>query len=458
MKLFFGIVFSAVILGYALHLLIQAIKHKKIVPLAIFFGLLGVYALSFYNELAFYIFWNILLIPQILFTVYVFVFMIVSLTRKKTNTALEKTSNDEELLTVSIVVAVHDEENVVVDTVTNLLQLNYPKELYDITFIDDFSNDSTLALLRTYKDQIQVIDRSTMASSRQLKGKPAAINENIDALKGELICILDADSVIEKDFLRRLVPKFKNPNLGIVQARNIFYNKNKNIVTLLTALDIYSMQHTIYIPVSKLGFGMFEGRAGVFRKKIFKDIEGFDPALPGEDFDFAYRVGLSGHQVQYEDSVFSKEQVTETINEWYKQRKRWLANHVLSCFKNLKGLYETKNLTTSRKIAALFFMLNLAYAFSFNFLGPLMLINEFRYESILPYIFIISFSLTVVFFCCSYILRTGKLWLLPLIPVMIIYYWTFTVIQTWVLINEKLIKIKLSYKKAYHRKPLSNEV
>ncbi|AXG70717.1 beta-monoglucosyldiacylglycerol synthase [Kordia sp. SMS9] len=458
MKLFFGIVFTAVILGYALHLLLQAIKQKKIVPLAIFLGILGMYTLSFYNELAFYICWSIFLIPQILFVVYVFIFMIVSITRKKTNTLSDKKIRDEELKFVSIVVAVHNEENVVEDTIHNLLQLDYPKDHYDITFIDDFSKDNTLELLLKYKDQIQVIDRSQNASSTQLKGKPAAINENIDRLKGELICILDADSVIEKGFLQRIVPKFKNPNLGIVQARNIFYNKDKNIVTRLTALDIYSMQHTIYIPVSKLGFGMFEGRAGVFRKKIFKDIQGFDPALPGEDFDFAYRVGLSGYDVHYEDTVFSKEQVTETISEWYKQRKRWLANHVLSCFKNLKGLYKTENLTLSRKIAALFFMLNLAYAFSFNFLGPLMLINEFRYESVLPYVFIISFSLTVVFFCCSYILRTGKLWLLPLIPIMIIYYWTFTVIQTWVLINEKLINIKLSYKKAYHRKPLSNEV
>ncbi|MCL7753094.1 glycosyltransferase [Polaribacter sp. Z022] len=458
MKIFFGSVFTLVIVFFCVHVLIQSIKYKRIVPFAILIGTVCFYLLCFLNEFVFHLAWSLLLISQILFLTYVFCFMIVSLKRKKVVSNI-KTDEDKNVLKyVSIVIAVHNEENVVDDTVNNLLNLNYPKDYYDITFIDDFSKDKTVEVLMNYSDQINVIDRSLTSDTNVMRGKPAAINENINTFKGELICVLDADSIIEKDFLKKLVPKFKDKNMGLVQARNIFYNKNRNFITRLTSLDIYSMQHTIYIPISSLGFGMFEGRAGIFRKDLFKKLNGYDTSLPGEDFDFGYRVSLEGYTSNYEDNVFSKEQITETFNEWLKQRKRWLGNHVLSCFKNLKPLYTNKNLSFSRKVAAFFFMINLLYAFTFNFFGPLMLINEFKYQSSYSYVFIISFSLTVFFFCSSYIFRSTKIWLIPLIPIMIIYYWGFTVIQTWVFINEKVLNIKLSYKKAFHRKPLTNEI
>jgi cellulose synthase/poly-beta-1,6-N-acetylglucosamine synthase-like glycosyltransferase len=458
MNIIFGSLFTLVILSFCFLLLIKSIRLKKIIPLIILIVTICFYLLCFFNKFIFHIAWILFLIPQILFLLYVFFFMMISLFKRKvtSNKDIDKEKNIYK--SVSIVVAVHNEENVVTDTINNLLNLNYPKEYYDITFIDDFSKDKTVEILKSFNDKINVIDRSLVTDANVMRGKPAGINENIDKFKGELICVLDADSIIEKDFLNKLIPKFEDENLGMVQARNTFYNKNFNFITRLTSLDIYSMQHTIYIPLSSLGFGMFEGRAGIFRKEVFKKLNGYDTSLPGEDFDFGYRVTLEGYNSYYDNSVFSKEQITETFYEWLKQRKRWLGNHVLSCFKNLKPLYDNKDLSFSKKIAAFFFMINLLYAFTFNFFGPLMLISEFKYTSSYSYIFILSFSLTVIFFCFSYILHTMKIWLILLIPIMIIYYWIFTIIQTWVFINEKVLNYKLSYKKAFHRKPLTNEI
>jgi cellulose synthase/poly-beta-1,6-N-acetylglucosamine synthase-like glycosyltransferase len=384
--------------------------------------------------------------------------MMISLFKRKVTSNKDIDKEKSVYKSVSIVVAVHNEENVVADTINNLLNLNYPKEYYDITFIDDFSKDKTVEILKSFNDKINVIDRSLITGTNVMRGKPAGINENINKLKGELICVLDADSIIEKDFLKKLAPKFLDKNIGLVQARNIFYNKDHNFITRLTSFDIYSMQHAFFIPSSNLGFGMFEGRAGIFRKDLFIKLNGYDTSLPGEDFDFGYRVGLEGYTSNYEHKVFSKEQITETYNEWLKQRKRWIGNYVLSCFKNLKPLYNNKNLSFSSKMAAFYPMINLLSAFTFNFFGILILISEFKYHSPYPYIFIVSFILTVIFFCLSYIFHSMKIWLILLIPVMTIYYWIFTIIQTWVFINEKVLNYKLSYKKAFHRKPLTNEI
>ena len=210
--------------------------------------------------------------------------------------------------------------------------------------------------------------------------------------------------------------------------------------------------------MSIYGFGMFEGRGAIFRKNVFKELKGFDSSLPGEDFDFAFRTSLLGYTIKYEEETTSNEQVTETILEWHKQRKRWLANYVLSFLKNLPSLYKTKNVSLSSKISASFFTFNLLWAFTFNFFGPLILINEFKYSTEYSLICIISFCLIVFFYCSSYIFKHKKISLILYIPIMIIYYWIFTIIQTWVLINEKVLNTRLFYKKALHRKPLLNEI
>jgi len=365
MKILVGVAMTIVVLIFCFYVILKSIKHKKPIPLLIVLATVSIYIGCYFNNNFLHLIWNLLLIPQILFLLYVFTFMCISLSKNKKGLKINKSQVNKNLEFVSIVLSVHNEENVVEKTVESLLNINYPKELYDITFIDDFSTDNTVEILMKFKDAINIVDRSLDKDKNLLRGKPAAINENINKLKGGLICILDADSVVEKDFILKLVSNFEDKNLGIVQARNISYNINHNLVTLLTALDIYSMQHAIYKPLNILGFGMFEGRAAMFRKKVFNEAEGFDPFLPAEYFDFGYRVGLLGYKIKYEELVFANEQVTETASEWLKQRKRWLASHVLSCFKNLKNLYRTDQITLSKKISASFFISNLLWAFTF---------------------------------------------------------------------------------------------
>lgn len=455
MNLLIGIAMSTVVILLCVYVIYKSIQNKKIIPLLIVIATVLFYVGCYLYIDFFYLAWTILLIPQILFLLYVFVFMCISLFSRTKKTDI----SNKKFEFVSIILSVHNEENVIEKTVENLLNINYPKEFYDITFIDDFSTDNTLNILKKFNDRISIVDRSINNDKNTLRGKPAAINEYINKLKGELICILDADSLIEKDFILKLVSNFRNKKIGIVQGRNISYNRNINLISLLTAFDIYSMQHTIYKPLSFLGFGMFEGRAAMFRKDVFKEVGGFDPFLPAEDFDFGYRVGLEGYEIKYEEFVFANEQVTETPLEWYKQRKRWLSSHVLSCFKNLKDLYRTEKISSSKKISASFFISSLLWAFTLNFFGPLLLINEFTfYSKYYPYIFISCFSLTISFFCLSYVLQSKKIQLIIFIPIMLIYYWIFTIIQTYVLFSEKILNIKLSYKKALHRKPFLDEI
>jgi cellulose synthase/poly-beta-1,6-N-acetylglucosamine synthase-like glycosyltransferase len=99
-------------------------------------------------------------------------------------------------------------------------------------------------------------------------GKAAALNEIIKRIDSDLVCVFDADSKPEKDFLLKCTGYFENTEVALVQGRNAQLNATDTLVSLLTTFDIYSMQFSIYYPITKFGFGIFEGRGAIFRRKV----------------------------------------------------------------------------------------------------------------------------------------------------------------------------------------------
>src|SRR3990172_1057276 len=66
--------------------------------------------------------------------------------------------------------------------------------------------------------------------------KAGALNAGLAVAPGELIAIFDADCVPPRDFLRRMVPWFSESDLGCVQARWSFLNRNRSVLTRVQAL------------------------------------------------------------------------------------------------------------------------------------------------------------------------------------------------------------------------------
>lgn len=451
-----GILFSIFLFFVLSRLIFKGIVNKKITPILLVLSIIILFMLSYNNKIVFVSFYTLLLLPNVVFLMFVIYYFYVSVINKKKPIETNRDYNNHPF--ISILIAVHNEEDVIEKTINNLLSLNYDKELYDINIIDDFSNDSTLDILKGFGNKINLIDRSINPKDDLIRGKPAGVNDNINSLKGDLVCIIDADSLLEKDFLLKTTPYFKDEEVAIVQGRNKFYNEKNNLISRLTSFDLYSLQHSVYVPLDMLGFGMFEGRAAVLRKDVFKEVGGFDPTLPAEDFDYSYRVGLKGYKVIYERMACSEEQITETPKEWLKQRRRWLSSHVMACFKNLNNLYNSRILDIRTKVTTTYFILSLLFSFTFNLFGPLILIDNFKHFSGISNLFFASFTLTVTFFCLTYIVYSKRIGLLFLLPVMILYYYLIGNIITWVFLNEKILKLNVTYEKAIHRKPIVNEI
>ena len=157
---------------------------------------------------------------------------------------------------VTIIVPAFNEENSILLTVDSLLALDYPAK--EIIVVDDGSNDRTLANLIERFDLIQMdlIYRSRVKAAKPTSfyhnphlpmltvvskpngGKPDALNVGINLARSPYFCTVDADCIIEKDALLRLMgPVIRSPintvlSAGIVRILNGCKTKDGQVVDI----------------------------------------------------------------------------------------------------------------------------------------------------------------------------------------------------------------------------------
>lgn len=119
----------------------------------------------------------------------------------------------EALPSVSLIVAAHDEEEVIAAKVANALALDYPRELLEVIVASDGSTDRTAALAREAgADEVLELERA---------GKVPAQNAAAERARGEVLAFSDANATWEPRALRELVGPFGDPGVAYVcgQAR-----------------------------------------------------------------------------------------------------------------------------------------------------------------------------------------------------------------------------------------------
>lgn len=114
----------------------------------------------------------------------------------------------EEPPRVSLIVAAHDEEEVIAAKVANALALDYPRERLEVIVASDGSSDATVERARAAgADLVLDLPRG---------GKVAAQNAAAEQASGEILAFSDANSVWGRDALRHLVEPFADPAVGYV--------------------------------------------------------------------------------------------------------------------------------------------------------------------------------------------------------------------------------------------------
>jgi cellulose synthase/poly-beta-1,6-N-acetylglucosamine synthase-like glycosyltransferase len=109
---------------------------------------------------------------------------------------------------VSLIVAAHDEEEVIERKVRNALGLDYPRERLEVIVASDGSSDRTVELAR--------IAGADLVLELPRAGKVAAQNAAVERARGELLAFSDANAFWAPDAMRQLVASFTDPRVGYV--------------------------------------------------------------------------------------------------------------------------------------------------------------------------------------------------------------------------------------------------
>lgn len=275
----------------------------------------------------------------------------------------EKLRELKEYPFVSIMIPAHNEEVVIERTLYSMINLNYPKDKYEIIIINDNSKDNTGKVIENIKLEYSNINikHVEVIGERGGKGKSNALNIGYEQAIGEYIVIYDADNTPNGMALRYLVNEItSNPNYGAVIGKFRTRNKEKNMLTKFINIETLSFQWMAQAGRWKLfKLCTIPGTNFILRRSIIDEIGGWDTSAIAEDTEISFRIYEMGYKIAFMPLAETFEQEPETVKVWLKQRSRWVNGNIYVLVKNLKKLHKIKN-------AGVYF--DLFYFFSVYFL------------------------------------------------------------------------------------------
>ena len=215
---------------------------------------------------------------------------------------------------ISVIVPAYNEEKVIQTTIESLLATDYPDK--EIVVVDDGSKDNTLNLVMQYKDRVKVIHKEN-------GGKASALNQGLLYTTGDIVTIVDADTIIGNSALKHIARAMTGENVAAA-AGNIKIRNKTNWLTWCQALEYLSG-----IQIMRRGLDYFgaitivPGALGAFRKKNLEEAGTYHKETLVEDYDATLKVLRSGMIVNGSNKAVAYTQAPPTFGDFYKQRKRW---------------------------------------------------------------------------------------------------------------------------------------
>jgi cellulose synthase/poly-beta-1,6-N-acetylglucosamine synthase-like glycosyltransferase len=265
---------------------------------------------------------------------------------------------------ITLIVPAHNEEAFIVESVRALSELYYPD--LEIVVVNDGSSDNTLLRLKTefqlhearllYFPQIPTarvratyktgIDPRLLVLDKESAGcKADAINAGINAASSPYVCVVDADSILEKDSLLRIMAGVFSDSHRVVAAGGIVrvlngceLSKGELRKVGLPRQAIETMQVIEYLRAFLIGreawayfkaLPIISGAFGIFSTDLVRQVKGFRPDAIGEDFDLVVRMHRWLHEqkkdyhIAFVPDPTCWTEVPSDLHSLGRQRARW---------------------------------------------------------------------------------------------------------------------------------------
>ncbi|KAK4434294.1 putative xyloglucan glycosyltransferase 12 [Sesamum alatum] len=243
---------------------------------------------------------------------------------------LESGDGDGYFPMVLVQIPMCNEKEVYQQSIAAVCNLDWPKGRLLVQILDDSDDPTTQLLIKEEVHKWQQEGANIIYRHRVIREGYKAGNlksaMNCSYVKDyEFVAIFDADFQPNPDFLIRTIPHFKdNEELGLVQARWSFVNKDENLLTRLQLINLaFHFEVEQQVNGIFLNFFGFNGTAGVWRIKALEDSGGWLERTTVEDMDIAVRAHLHGWKFIFLNDVECQCELPESYEAYRKQQHRW---------------------------------------------------------------------------------------------------------------------------------------
>lgn len=337
---------------------------------------------------------------------------------------------------ISIIAPAYNEQNSIIQSVSNLLSLDYP--IYEVIVVNDGSTDETLSrLIEHFR-----LKKTHFVFRRVLKTKPIraiytnpdypklivvdkengkkadALNAGLNISHFPLFCAVDSDSVLDRDALQKVVrPFLEDPERtiaagGIIRISNgcqiakgqlLSMSVPRNALVRFQIIEYLRAFLGGRVGLSRLNsLLIISGAFGIFRKDIVLAVSGYRQNTVGEDMDLVVRIRRHMHEqkkpfaVRFLPDPICWTEAPSNLRSLSIQRNRW---H--------RGLIET--LTASKDMLfrpgyGLTGLLALPFYMVFELFGPLVELYGYLFFILGLFLKFINYFYAALFFLLAVVI------------------------------------------------------
>ncbi len=304
---------------------------------------------------------------------------------------------------VSILMPVYNEEGAVIRSVRAALSIEYP--VFEVILVNDGSSDGTLkAVIDAFR--LKKIDRvyrnflkteavrgfyysdetpNLLVVDKERGSKADALNCGINTSRSPYICSVDADSLLEKDALIRLMTPVLESGVpviacgGVVRVLNGIHLRDDLTIDKIDLPDrpIVLFQIVEYLRgflFGRVGWDalksllIISGTFSLFHKATVIEAGGFRVGNVAEDMEMIVRLHEvmrrqnKPYRIRFISDPICWTEVPENVKMLARQRRRWHLGLIQSIFQNREMLF-------SRRYGVIG-MLVMPYYLLFEIIGP----------------------------------------------------------------------------------------
>lgn len=233
---------------------------------------------------------------------------------------------------VAVIVPCYNEAATVAATCDSLLALDYPKEKLEVILVDDGSTDGTASAMQRFVGHPQV-----RIVRKENGGKHTALNAGIALTQAEIIGCLDADSFVEADALREIIPCFATANVAAVTAAMSVHKPENLLQEMQNAEYIFgiTLRHSL---ASINGLYVTPGPFSFYRRAVLTELGGFRYGHQTEDMEMALRIQRAGYHIENAPYARVYTKAPSSVLALIKQRTRWTTGFIRNILGEYRGL------------------------------------------------------------------------------------------------------------------------